>query len=79
MSLDPKDVNVRVIDQRIGMGVGGFNCVIRAYHIPTGLLVEVPKGHRGQYYDRQTALEMLEYALSTGYYDDLVSDASVSI
>ena len=69
--MDRNDVHIRVIDQRIGMGVGGFNTVIRAYHVPTGILVEVPKGHRGQYYDRQTALEMIEYALSTGYYEDL--------
>ncbi|SDG34880.1 hypothetical protein [Pelagibacterium luteolum] len=68
MPVELKDVHIRVIDQRIGMGVGGFDTVIRAYHVPTGILVEVPKGDRGQYYDRQTALEMIEYALASGHY-----------
>jgi len=64
--MDDKDLHVRVIDQRIGMGVGGLDTVIRAYHVPTGLLVEVPTRlfQRGQYYARQTAIEMLEYALA---------------
>ena len=67
--LDIKDVHIRVIDQRIGMGVGGFDTVIRAYHVPTGILVEVPRGSRSQFYDRQTALEMIEYALASGHYE----------
>ena len=65
--MDHKDLHIRVIDQRIGMGVGGFDTVIRAYHVPTGLLVEVPSRlfSRGQHYARQTAIEMLEYALAS--------------
>jgi hypothetical protein len=62
------DVHIRVIDQRIGMGIGGLNTVIRAYHVPTGILVEVPSGltgQRGKYYDRKLALEMIEYALAS--------------
>jgi protein subunit release factor A len=61
-----EDVHVRVIDQRIGQGVGGMDTVIRAYHVPTGILVEVPRGNRSPYYDRQVALEMIEYALASG-------------
>lgn len=66
--MDLNDVHIRVIDQRIGMGVGGMDTVIRAYHVPSGILVEVPRGNRGQYWDRQLALEMLEYALASGMY-----------
>lgn len=58
------DVDIRVIDQRIGMGVGGYDTVIRAYHKPTGILVEVPRITRSQFFDRKVALEMIEYALS---------------
>ena len=59
-----KDTDVRVIDQRIGMGVGGLDTVIRLYHKPTGILIEMPRVTRGQYYDKKLAFEMLEYALS---------------
>ena len=64
--MDDKDLHIRVIDQRIGMGVGGMDTVIRIYHAPTGLLVEVPSRlfGRGQYYARQTAIEMLEYGIA---------------
>ena len=41
--MDPKDLHIRVIDQRIGMGIGGMDTVIRILHIPTGILVEVPR------------------------------------
>ena len=59
-----KDTDVRVIDQRIGVGIGGLNTVVRLYHKPTGILIEMPKVTRSQFYDRQLAFEMLEYALS---------------
>ena len=60
------DTDVRVIDQRIGMGIGGYDTVIRLYHRPTGVLIEMPKlTGRGQYYDRELAFEMLEYALAS--------------
>jgi protein subunit release factor A len=62
--VDLRDVDIRVIDQRIGQGVGGLNTVIRAYHKPTGLLVEVPQlSLRSQYYDRKIAIEMIGFAL----------------
>ena len=62
--VDLRDVDIRVIDQRIGMGIGGHDTVIRAYHKPTGLLVEVPRfSSCGQYYDRKIAIEMLGFAL----------------
>jgi protein subunit release factor A len=60
-----KDTDVRVIDQRIGMGIGGLNTVIRLYHKPTGILIEMPRLTRSQYYDKQLAFEMLEYALAS--------------
>lgn len=60
-----QDTDIRVIDQRIGMGVGGLNTVIRLYHKPTGILIEMPRLHRSQYYDKKLAFEMLEYALAS--------------
>jgi hypothetical protein len=66
MGLDLNDIDIRVIDQRIGVGIGCLDVVIRAYHKPTGLLVEVPAlSQRGSYYNRQIALEMLEYGLAS--------------
>ena len=66
--VDLRDVDIRVIDQRIGMGIGGYDTVIRAYHKPTGLLVEVPRLSSRQYYDRKIAIEMLGFALlETGW------------
>ena len=58
-----QDTDVRVIDQRIGVGIGGLNTVIRLYHKPTGILIEMPKLTRSQFTDRGLAFEMLEYAL----------------
>jgi protein subunit release factor A len=58
-----QDTDIRVIDQRIGMGIGGFNTVIRLYHKPTGILIEMPRLTRSQYDDKMLAFEMLEYAL----------------
>jgi protein subunit release factor A len=58
-----QDTDVRVIDQRIGMGIGGLNTVIRLYHKPTGILIEMPRLTRSQYYDKVLAFEMLEYAI----------------
>ncbi len=63
-----EEIDFRVIDQRIGMGVGGLDTVIRAYHKPTGILVEVPKISRSQFYDRQIAIEMIEAALTSPNY-----------
>ena len=59
-----EDTDVRVIDQRIGMGITGWNTVIRLYHKPTGILIEMPKLSRSQHEDRKLAFEMLEYALA---------------
>jgi protein subunit release factor A len=58
-----QDTDVRVIDQRIGVGIGGLNTVIRLYHKPTGILIEMPRLNRSQYYDKVLAFEMLEYAI----------------
>ena len=63
MPINLEDVDIRVIDQRIGMGIGGYDTVIRAYHKPTGVLVEMPRMMRDQFKDRQLALDMIEYAL----------------
>lgn len=58
------ETDIRVIDQRIGMGIGGLNTVIRLYHKPTGILIEMPRLTRSQYNDKMLAFEMLEYALA---------------
>ena len=58
------ETDIRVIDQRIGMGIGGRDTVIRLYHKPTGILIEMPRVTRGQYYDKKLAFEMLKYALT---------------
>ena len=58
------DIDVRVLDQRIGVGVGGMETIIRVWHKPTGIIVEIPRTNRGQHKDRQTAVEMIEYAIS---------------
>jgi protein subunit release factor A len=62
--IDAKDIHIRVIDQRIGMGIGGLDTVIRLLHIPTGILVEVPRVSSAQYYDHEIAMQMLEAALT---------------
>ena len=62
MSIE-EDTDFRVIDQRIGVGVGGLDTVIRAYHKPTGILIELPKISRSQWKDRQLIIDMLEYAV----------------
>jgi protein subunit release factor A len=62
--IEPKDVDIRVIDQRIGQGVGGFDTVVRVLHKPTGILVEVPRLTQGMYYDREVAFNMIESALT---------------
>jgi protein subunit release factor A len=62
--INPKDISVRVIDQRIGIGIGGMDTVVRVLHIPSGIIIEVPRITSGQYYDRAIALEMLETALT---------------
>lgn len=58
------EIDIRVIDQRIGMGVGGMDTVIRLYHRPTGVLVEVPRLSSSQFYDREIGLNMIEAALT---------------
>lgn len=67
MKLDLKDVNIRVIDQRIGMGVGGLDTVIRVLHVPTGIIIEMPRLTQSQFHDRQAALDALEMALTHVY------------
>lgn len=62
--LDWKDIDFRVIDQRIGVGIGGVDTVIRAIHKPSGLLVEVPRVTGSQHWDREIALQMLEAAIT---------------
>ena len=60
------DLDIRVTDQRIGMGIGGMDTIIRVHHLPTGSVVEMPNrfAGRSQHYARQTALEMIEWALA---------------
>ena len=66
--IDPKDINIRVIDQRIGMGIGGMDTVIRVLHKPSGIIVEVPRITSAQYNDREIAIEMIECAITNSKY-----------
>ncbi len=59
-----KDTDVRVIDQRIGMDIGGLNTVVRLYHKPTGILIEMPQITPSLLYDKMLAFDMLKYALA---------------
>lgn len=59
-----RDVDVRVIDQRIGAGVGGMDTVIRMVHKPTGIIVEVPRVSSSPFYDREIAMQMIEAAVT---------------
>lgn len=59
-----EEVDIRVIDQRIGQGVGGMDTVIRVLHRPTGIIVEVPRISGSQHYDRQIALDMILTAIT---------------
>ena len=62
--IKPEEVDLRVIDQRIGMGIGGMDTVIRLYHKPSGIWIEVLRVTSGQYYDREIAVQMLEAAVT---------------
>ena len=68
----PEEVHTRVIDQRIGMGIGGMDTVIRLIHIPSGILIEVPRVSSSQYYDREIAMQMLESAVTHPKYREEV-------
>ena len=63
-AIPPSDLHIRVIDQRIGMGIGGMDTVIRILHIPSGVLVEVPRVTGSQYYDHEIAMQMIEAAIT---------------
>lgn len=61
-----KDLDIRVTDQRIGMGVAGMDTIIRVHHQPSGIVVEIPNrlAGLGQHRAREIAVEMIEWALS---------------
>lgn len=59
-----KDVDIRVIDQRIGAGIGGMDTVIRVLHKPSGIIVEVPRVTGSQFNDRAVALDMIAAAIT---------------
>lgn len=59
-----KDCDVRVIDQRIGAGIGGFNTILRIWHRPSGIIIEVPRVTSTQHYDREIGYQMIEAALT---------------
>lgn len=63
-----KDVDIRVIDQRIGAGVGGMDTVIRVLHRPSGIIVEVPRVTNSQFNDRAVAMDMISAALTHPQY-----------
>ena len=62
--IDTKDLHIRVIDQRIGAGIGGMDTVIRVLHIPSGILVEMPRVSSAQFNDREIAMDMIQTALT---------------
>ena len=59
-----EEIDVRVIDQRIGVGVAGFDTVIRVIHKPSGIIIEMPRTNKGTFFDRGLCVEMLEFALA---------------
>ncbi|CAN0591834.1 unnamed protein product [Laminaria digitata] len=56
------------------MGIGGMDTVIRLYHVPSGILIEIPRLTSSQYYDRQIVMEMLEAALTHPKYQGHPND-----
>ncbi len=63
-----EDTDIRVIDQRIGMGIGNLHTVIRLYHRPTGILIEIPQLTSRQQSDLNLGYTILRAALE---YPDL--------
>ena len=59
-----QDVDIRVIDQRISMGVRGMDTVIRVLHRPTGIIVEMPRVTNSQFNDRAVAMDMIATAIT---------------
>lgn len=59
-----RDLDIRITDQRIGMGVGGMDTILRMTHLPTGIVVEIPRQSRSPHRVRDVAKEMIEYALA---------------
>ena len=57
------DIDIRITDQRIGMGAGGMDTIIRMQHMPTGIVVEIPRNGRSQHINRQIAFDMIAYAV----------------
>ena len=64
MSVEWSDLDVRITDQRIGVGVGGYDTILRMTHLPSGIVVEIPRQGRRQWKVREVAKEMIEYALT---------------
>lgn len=64
MNLDLEDIDTRVIDQRIGIGVGGHDTVIRLLHKPTGIIIEIPRLSGSQHKDRQLGLDAIDFMIS---------------
>ena len=56
-----EDVDIHIIDQRIGAGIGGFDTRMRFYHKPTQTLIEAQG--RGGWKTREVGLLALELIL----------------
>ncbi|MFK5283307.1 hypothetical protein ACI3PL_27415, partial [Lacticaseibacillus paracasei] len=53
----------RITDQRIGMGVVGRDVVIRLYHKPTKIVIELPVTGGATYKQREMAFDALEFLI----------------
>ncbi len=63
MDFKLEDVDIHIIDQRIGMGIGGFNNRLRFYHKPTEILLELPG--KGTWETREKGLSIIQLLVET--------------
>lgn len=60
-----RDTDLRITDQRIGMGIGGWNVVIRLYHKPTRIVIELPAIGGARHTHTEIAFNALEFMLDS--------------
>ena len=69
------DTDLRITDQRIGMGIGGWNVVIRLYHKPTKIVIELPVTGGATHKHRAMAFDALEFLIDCLLEKGLIFDA----